>query len=91
MALASGQQLADELERIAPYIERLKSFIRERDPAARFSLRLGHEPDMWELDTYLRADLVDDLDFWDDLAQFETDLLLDHDVAVATIRHPRTD
>jgi hypothetical protein len=89
MALAFGARLAEELDRITPYIEQLKTFIRERDPRAHFSLRVGHEPDMWELDAYVEDHLVDDLDFWDDLAQFETDLLLDHDVAVATIRHLR--
>ncbi len=79
----------EERERIRPHVERLKALVRRHDPAARFHLRVGHDPEYWELDAYVRPELFDDPDLGDQLAELETDILLDYDAAIVVIRAPR--
>jgi hypothetical protein len=78
-----------ERERVAPLAERLKEFIRQYDPEARFRLQVSNVPEFWELNAHVRTDLAHDLDLAERLAQAQIDLLLDYDVAICVIRHPR--
>ena len=79
----------EERERIRPHVERLEAFVRQFDTHARFHLRIGHDPELWELDAYIQPDLVDDPDLGDQLAELETDILLDYAAAIVVIRAPR--
>lgn len=80
-----------EHERVEPYAQRLKDLIQRYDPEARFHLQVSNVPEYWDLDAYVHPDLWDDPDFGDALAHEATELLLDHDVAICVIRHPRRD
>ena len=59
----------EERERIRPHVERLQAFVRRFDPDARFHLRVGHDPEFWELDAYVRPELADDPEVGQQLAE----------------------
>jgi hypothetical protein len=91
MAVRLDETLAGERERIAPHAARLAAFVRRHDPDARFVLRVGHDPDFWELVAYVRPDVADDPDLGHDLAIEATDIDLDYDVPIVVLRLPRED
>lgn len=78
-----------ERERIAPYVEELKALVRRFDPDARFSLSVGHVPEFWELSARVRPDVDDDDEVRQAIAEKQTDILVDHDAAIAVILLPR--
>ncbi len=91
MALRLDEISVAQRERLEPHIERLRALVRRRDPSATFSLEVSNIPEFWQLNAYVRPDLVDNWDFEKKLAEVETDLLLEHEVAIMVMPVRRAD
>lgn len=89
MVAQVDQVLAEERERIRPYVEQLERLVRSYDPQARFRLLVGHVPEFWELDAYVRTELAEDDDLQEAIANEQTNLLVDDDAAIAVVLLPR--
>lgn len=89
MAVRLDEARREERTRIETHAERLRLFVRARDPDAQFALRPGHDPEFWELDAFVRGDLADDPDFAHAIAQEGTEILLDYDAAIAVVLRAR--
>lgn len=85
------QALAGERQRVQPLAEPLYALVRAHDPNAQFRLRLGRDPEFWEIDAWVKPDLATDLTLRKQLAEIETDILVDHDAAFLVLLHPRND
>jgi hypothetical protein len=89
MALQVEGAVAAERDRIEPHVAALEAVVRDRDPSASFSLRPGHMPEYWELDARVASDTADDEMLATALADLTTDILVDHDIAIAVVLLPR--
>jgi len=80
---------ADERAAVEPFAQQLLELARTTDPAATSTLAPPIDPGMWVMHLYVRGDLVDDPDFTAALAERTTDILIAHDVGIATLFHNR--
>ncbi|MBI3970627.1 MAG: hypothetical protein HY332_05010, partial [Chloroflexi bacterium] len=76
---------ADERAAIEPFALQLLELARRTDAAATYTLAPPIDPGIWVMHLYLRGDLVDDPDLSEALAERTTDILIEHNVGIATL------
>ncbi len=81
--------IASERAAAEPFAQQLLALAREADPEATYALAPPIDPGIWIMHLYVRRDLVDDLDFTTALAERTTDILIQHDLGIATLLHTR--
>lgn len=91
MVVRLEETLTAERERIRPYVDHLERLVRRYDPQAHFRLLVGHVPGYWELDARVRPDLVENEDLQEAIGSEQTDILVNHDAAIAVVLLPRQD
>lgn len=81
--------IADERAAVDLFAQQLLALARRADPAATYTLAPPIDPGIWIMHLYVRGDLVDDPDLSEALAEHTTDLLIEHDIGIATLFHQR--
>jgi hypothetical protein len=67
-------------------VDQIAAFVTERDPHATFSaVYPAPDPGTWVLNAYFSPDLAGDLRFHEELAEHEVDVLIEHNVHLATL------
>jgi hypothetical protein len=68
------------------FIERIRQIVAQRDPSATFSqVYPAPDPGIWVMDAHVSPELASDLDFREELAAQEVDLMIEHGIHVATL------
>jgi hypothetical protein len=80
---------ADEREAVEPFAQQLLALARKIDSEATYTLAPPIDPGIWVLHLYVRDDLVDDPDLSEAMAEHTTDILIEHNVGLATLLHNR--
>ncbi len=80
---------ADERTTLAPFAQQLLELAQRADPLATYLLAPPIDPGIWIMHLYVRGDLVDDPDLTEALAERATDILIEHDLGIATLFHDR--
>jgi hypothetical protein len=80
---------ADERATVEPFAQQLLELVRRTDPSATYLLAPPIDPGIWIMHLYVGGDLVDDPVLSEALADRTTDILIEHDVGIATLFHDR--
>jgi hypothetical protein len=80
---------ADERAAVEPWAAQLLDVARRVDPEATYELATPIDAGIWVVHLYVRRDLADKADLRTLLAERETDILIEHDVGLATMFHDR--
>lgn len=89
MAVTPIASTDEERAAVEPFARRLVDFVHGIDPDATFSLGPPIDPGIWLIYLYVRPELVEDFDLRDAIADREVDILVEHDVGLATLLRPR--
>jgi len=80
---------ADERAAVEPWAAQLLDVARGVDPEATYELAPPIDAGIWVMHLYVRRDLADKADLREVMAERTTDILIEHDVGIATMFHDR--
>jgi hypothetical protein len=89
VALTSAVPDARERENVEPFAEQLLSVARQVDPDATYTLSPPIDPGIWVMHLYVSLDLADESNLQDVLAERSTDIMIEHNVGLATLLYER--
>jgi len=90
VAVAAAPETSAEHDAVESLAQHIVNFVRQADPEVTFSLSPPIDPGIWLMYLYVSPDLADDPEFGERVANRAVDVLIEHDVSLATLLRARS-